>query len=1844
MSEFTTIRNNIQTNRQRHRDQERIKYEVEQALLKIEEKIAEFTLIGEAIPDFLIQEQQRLKGEIELAQSVLAVIAQELESSYQAFYELGEPQTLVSQLDDAIPFLLMPLKLEIRFVTVKHFARKFERGDVLNVQNLGQIPDHFTIQTGTYTNDSTIEIPSLPLIDAQGNDQLVSDVKRVIKRGEFAPAGGDWLKRVEDKQELWIRIYPDDFFLHSHEKALTEAEWLAGKTYWNTYWQAEITFQTSTKDEIATEERRNSLLEAWRSICSGFSIPRAKWIIKASEPTNFNQGNPDLNSDPGFPDISTKSTAWTEAPGTYILPDHFGVRLFSGTTYREVTGNPLPHHVMLGLDPSDPTDDLFSLSGEGMKLSEGLRWVADFEVAEKKGLALRVPVTTAEFNQGFDKMVVLGLRLSSDPKDGQKLLEEQLYNHQYKDSGLSILPQGTPTNSIDKKKNADDVEQLEATAFEKWGAGEGLFSKEITPLQKKDGQYLADFLGVDEALFQKVLHSDFTDMQEAQAMNHLLWPATLGYYLEQFLFPLISEKDSEQTRAFFTKFVAGRGMMPSLRVNNQPYGIIPSTSFSKWTYSDEPENDFYRRLYQRVLSVLDKQWDSLASKVIHAADPSTPGNPFNDRVMQLLGLHANSVDFYVRSLVDYFFSEDVMNASVTIDSKYWEIRDNLKSAGFYFENFEEPTRIFDMLFSKEVRTLDGPLIDSLPLSEKRKLQKLEGTETSYLDWLEQADVLEEIKSGTIDLDTTPGLPLLYLLLRQAILRAYINAAIRLLIEAGKISPVAKVDQEREETSTNRQPGANHKFVLRSAIKLKWQHAIKHKTEELYDILISEGVNINSINAFEQGLFSAFDFFNSNDFLRQTVEQAIRKLRIRLIPQPLPTIVKDAIGDFIKDVDEAIKKGVALEYEDTVSDVLFEPDKWKLLSEKYEEVSGTQDMLSYIEEQLNANPPAAIRHLTIMKSAFQIIKDLPTARLERLLTEHLDLCSYRLDAWLLGLVHQRLFQQRKVNEKGIYLGAFGYLRDVRPGSVPGLSVQEIKPHPLHDFTGNMPNLDQIVIPLLNFAEFEAADLDLDQLLPNAFIYLGGSSDSCLYYHEDTKQIIPRPRVDTHSEGLIHTPSLAHASTAAILRSGYATYNAYNPNPSALDPYAVNLSSARVRKALYYLEGIRNGQELGALLGYQLERALHSYVDQKPINVSFVENAMGYLLQLRQHFPLKTSTTGSDILEEAFYVTDGLALLNKVKNQPPTAHWSAGILQNCPAAHLEIIDKEVKKLEESLDALSDLLMAESVYQMAKGNATRSAAALRALDSGSSIPDIEVINTPTRGFTYTQRLGIQMDASQSNDLAWNTKKSTRASVNPVVNQWLRHQVPAPNTILVNVGFADGEWRKFSLDQSDLQPADLIYLLSQENYEAPESELSIRIREYFREANNLGVEETLIINYCDREGFTRSEYSIFELMPLMSSLAAMLQAGRPLLPEDLVVPSEVNQAGQLLLEGLKSRLIGVLNQNEEGSLNQVLQTLQSAFEALEADDGGQQDLYDALFFALLESSSFNLPAAIPRTSRQASLENRTILLLQAKAVLPLLQKKKAEAQLSLERIDDAENAKEELEVLTQLGQLLFGRGFKVFPEFELTKPNQLSKALANPELFKDMDDFVVEEWLQGLTLVRNPVKMYTNLTMLRETFSASHEEKQLDTVQLPYGNAPWIANSRPQGNLISGDTLSLAIELPDNYDPTKPQLGIILDEWKEFIPDKTTNTGVTFNYNQPNTEAPQALLLAVTPEITGSWQWDDLMATVVETMDLAKKRAVDPDLIKESQLAHFLPAILGPINDQDLYPSLDFAQNIKS
>jgi hypothetical protein len=70
--------------------------------------------------------------------------------------------------------------------------------------------------------------------------------------------------------------------------------------------------------------------------------------------------------------------------------------------------------------------------------------------------------------------------------------------------------------------------------------------------------------------------------------------------------------------------------------------------------------------------------------------------------------------------------------------------------------------------------------------------------------------------------------------------------------------------------------------------------------------------------------------------------------------------------------------------------------------------------------------------------------------------------------------------------------------------------------------------------------------------------------------------------------------------------------------------------------------------------------------------------------------------------------------------------------------------------------------------------------------------------------------------------------------------------------------------------------------------------------------------------------------------------------------------------------------------------------------------------------------------------------------------------------------------------------------------------------------------------------------------------------------------------------------------------------------------------------------LLLAITPQIKGHWTWQDLMDTLNDTLDRAKRRAVEPDHIDDSVYAQFLPAIITAFSYYPVTVSTYLAQNI--
>ena len=434
------------------------------------------------------------------------------------------------------------------------------------------------------------------------------------------------------------------------------------------------------------------------------------------------------------------------------------------------------------------------------------------------------------------------------------------------------------------------------------------------------------------------------------------------------------------------------------------------------------------------------------------------------------------------------------------------------------------------------------------------------------------------------------------------------------------------------------------------------------------------------------------------------------------------------------------------------------------------------------------------------------------------------------------------------------------------------------------------------------------------------------------------------------------------------------------------------------------------------------------------------------------------------------------------------------------------------------------------------------------------------------------------------------------------------------------------------------------------------------------------------------QSVRTLFEILPLLRSLKKIVTTCRPLGADDFMLPSEEN-VDPSTSENPKRWELALLEGSFDvaaGALNPILTQLEGIVSAippgaLSKDPVETGDLsgfdYDAIRTILVELSYFGITGAFPKNAilpelSQEPSEEEELALLRARqslieqAILTLAQGRNRHSQAVAMRtfsgLTPAEilrlSSEEEAEIYQRAGALVLGDAFRFVPTFSFKNRPELDAAdsfandvAANQSLLRftqsrlqsgaassEIDDWrslAIEEWVEGVAAVREKMDLIDAVTTFQEAFASGG--LVFRPLQLPFDqNAHWIALEFPEVPpdqlddptrfVPQGDFLSLVRQLPENYNTSQPQAGLLIDEWNEVIPNRIETTGIAIHYNQPNTEPPQCVLVAVSPVVDGRWEWEHLVETVTDTFERAKRRAVEPDFLRTTAYAQLLPAIL--------------------
>ena len=820
----------------------------------------------------------------------------------------------------------------------------------------------------------------------------------------------------------------------------------------------------------------------------------------------------------------------------------------------------------------------------------------------------------------------------------------------------------------------------------------------------------------------------------------------------------------------------------------------------------------------------------------------------------------------------------------------------------------------------------------------------------------------------------------------------------------------------------------------------------------------------------------------------------------------------------------------------------------------------------------------LKSISEFRASLDHLQSLSVDKLKLLLTGTLDLCSHRLDAWITSFATKRLAQMRAVNANAVQFGGYGWVMNLKPAAAP----PKVMPPP------------------------------------------------------GEQEPVFQP---ANNPGFVHTPSLAQASTVAILRSAHLAHaGADKQKPN--DLLAVDLSSERVRLASWLLDGVRQGQPLGALLGYRFERRLQEV------------KAPEFIAPFRELAPLvarKLNDAGPGVAVEAVAannVVDGLALMRRWQKgkstQPPqwtndTIPFGGAVGQqktklppfdpNNPK--FNALQAELNLLEQSVDAVSDALMAEGVYQVVRGNPLRAANTVDSIAGGEAPPpELEVVQTPRSGVAHTHRLIALFSGKAAATRGWETAAHPfRAVAEPHLNTWAARLLGSPANVRclieqVELGTEKViNTKEVRLDDLRLAPLDFIYAV--EGGQGQQAEIEQRILHHaVRMSGGFAPGSLLRVSPNRKAEWKTSELGYGEFSELLRTARKLFGAVRAIDDGDLN-PPERSETFNVDLDELEARAA-----TARGSLEQAAKDF--ADQLAKPDAANLEQLRELILLA----ASFGVAGAVPLSPAGDSPTDRETLVAQAASIGKELEKRVA--QMVAASAGAPETAAERRDrALNQL-RIVFGKAFVVLPRFKATNAAELKQALADSTKVQDGDPLASATWFGRVARVRDGAAKLNAALSYSEALH-NGERLNLSIAQLPFSTTDrWIALPFKPGQTQPVGKLSLAVQSVSPVNVQQPLAGVLIDEWVEVVPGPTETTGIALQYDQPNAAPPQTILIAVPPEIGPAWTIWSLQQVLLETLDLARVRAVDSEALDE--VGHYLPALYFAFNALNETVSTDF------
>lgn len=1580
------------------------------------------------------------------------------------------------------------------------------------------------------------------------------------------------------KNSLWIRIYPDQISINAHEPRLTEDERSAGELYWNAV--------KGDGRKVATEQDHR---DAWRRLAQIFGPQRAAWIARATDPGKSAGA------------VSARPDGLNLKAELEALPYCFVAYAFARTPTKPVIcqrGRPIRPGLAM-FDPRPPGPH----HGNGNRAL----WISHLEEAKAAGMAIEIPLSSVDRREGFSRVIVVGVRVSTregESEAGRRSLNELLETHHFS-TGLGFVKYLTPTNNTRATKSGhSESREDREESFDCEVTGDSDYRN-----KRANACRLGKALGLGDGLEALKYVEDAGDTGDsyAEEMNRALWPATGDYFLRYLLPDAVHPAGLANLARHFSRFVRAGGWLPSIRVGDQPYGILPVTSVRKatpqhpfgWKASekdnggnlsgavfDEGLHDTLLRLHARWL-----EWANDTGRVPRITGTNDP----DKELLGILSMEPLSIDYRMRPFVDEKMAEWLMlvmrERLFGKGTPFW----NINNAPLHWtKEWVASWKMYRFALASYWRGLTG-----LPenLLKDAPLLRLFGW------WSDRC--IEKGLTKHID-ETTVESPLEYLmLLSQGKTRKDPRTLLHELLQRSlKLAPASSISAKQ---------------VSDSLLSL----AAPSMLEFLNDVTSPEVLagRIKDDPSFGKGPPRAYG-------IRRKLAEKIIGQRFNNLDDILAVIGigPDTLHDIIYSFqDKETRPDVDVLFRQSLDLCSHRLDAWisslatkRLVAMREKSPEGIYlGAYGYVED-LAPDPDGRA------SEGFLHAPSMDQAAAAAVLHSAFLTHSYGNDEH--GHPLPNPFRINLTSER--VRVALAILEGIRQGQPVGalLGYQFEKRLTEQDLAGFIDEF-RTAFPLVANKNRDLGDGETVEAVAARNVV-----DGLALLRAEPEKIDELIGLDSRLETEVeHLRGTLDAISDLMLCEGvyHAVRGNYERSSAAMNVLSGDAFPPEIESIATRVPGRWFGQRVCILFPPAKCAQGAPRAEAEPRIASWFAELVPDFATIGCRFQFEWRRVN----------------LNKA---------SVEELASIPGVSVGDVEKILSYREDKgpFQRLDDLEIADLTPAAMDalrrwtltGNDPTEHQIYERINVNTADAD-ELTMLPGIGGARAQRIMDNRPYEELGELV------TKAGLGPSVLDHIRRWIATANEARTTRG-------SLGLDKvENFEAVDLLYacehpprhldLLNEPSVfpTSEQTEMEQRVTYCVRKEFGLGPEDPVGIYWGRSDRFT---HGAVEVLELGRQVLSTLGAGQFLRPDYLCRPhvAEQNAFSDSDVDELRKRVNGIRTN---------LDTLANELSAIvDSGEGGTAaaDIIQCLF----DASRYGAPNAIPAGPNESDAG----LLQRTKSVCTELKQRSTTCKATLDSIDKATPARQIVGLVQAMRDLL-GKSFHVLPTFTPGNLNELKEALGQEgqqRLLCGKDESRIRLWLQQAAVAHPPLRELEDCSIAVELWrqpegQAATPGVVLKVAQLPYEpNSKWLAldDEERGGAGINDDdeagrgALSIvaatASSEPVFAAENSPRLaGIQLEQWDEKIPGREITTGVSFHYDGPSTQAPQCLLLAVPAQRRNTedyWHVDEIAEIVQDTMELAKVRAVDPDAmgdrkggpLQQNGLGLMFPALMFPVD----------------